>query len=78
MWAKFAHGHDLRTLDLAQSYYEEMTKNNFRGQLFHIWLIFSGTRDAYRCSILLYPSLCWNDDQHKEPMINAKIIQMGN
>ena len=30
------------------------------------------------CSTLLYPSLCRNDDQDKEPMINTKIIQMGN
>ena len=26
---------------------------------------------------LLYPSLCWND-QHKEPMIDTKIIEMDN
>ena len=27
---------------------------------------------------MLCPSLCWNDDQHKEPRIDTKIIQMGN
>ena len=26
---------------------------------------------------LLYSSLCWND-QHKEPMIDTNIIEMGN
>ena len=31
-----------------------------------------------RSSTMLYPSLCWNDDQHKEPMIDTKIIYMGN
>ena len=30
-------------------------------------------------STLLYPSLCWNDDQHKEPiMIDTRIIYLGN
>ena len=37
---------------------------------------------GWGCSTLLYPSLCWNDaetdDQHKEPMIDTKIIKMCN
>ena len=35
---------------------------------------------SHYSSTLLYPCLCWidDDDQNKEPMINTKIIEMGN
>ena len=42
-----------------------------------------GSSRPFRSGTLLHPSLCWNDDndddddddgQHKEPMINTKII----
>ena len=34
----------------------------------------SGFHHLVFSSTLLYPSLCWTDDQHKGPMIETKII----
>ena len=49
---------------------------------FFLWYMQESPFRLWATSTLLYPSLCWNDwlktDQSKEPMIDTKIIMMGN